>query len=156
MSAPSFVHLRLHSEFSIVDGIVRIDDAVKRACADGMPALALTDLSNTFALVKFYTGARKQGVKPVIGCDVWITNETNRDQPSRLLLLCKNSEGYHNLCELLARAYRENQHRGHAELNKSWFAGPGGRGLIALSGEQLGDIGLALAQQNTERARIGV
>ncbi|MBI5752448.1 MAG: DNA polymerase III subunit alpha [Hydrogenophilales bacterium] len=153
MSAPSFVHLRLHSEFSIVDGIVRIDDAVKRARADGMPALALTDLSNAFALVKFYTGARKQGVKPVIGCDVWITNESNRDQPSRLLLLCKNREGYHNLCELLARAYRENQHRGHAELNKSWFAGPGGRGLIALSGAQLGDVGQALAQQNTERAR---
>ena len=153
MSAPSFIHLRLHSEFSIVDGIVRIDDAVARAHADAMPALALTDLGNTFALVKFYQSARKQGVKPLIGCDVWISNETNRDQASRLLLLCRNREGYHTLCELLSRAYRENQHRGRAELKKSWFVGSGALGLIALSGAHLGDIGQALAQQNTERAR---
>jgi DNA polymerase-3 subunit alpha len=153
MSAPSFIHLRLHSEFSIVDGIVRVDDAVARARADAMPALALTDLSNTFALVKFYQSARKQGVKPLIGCDVWISNETNRDQASRMLLLCRNREGYHTLCELLSRAYRENQHRGRAELKKSWFVGDGALGLIALSGAHLGDIGQVLAQQNTERAR---
>ncbi len=153
MSEPSFIHLRLHSEFSIVDGIVRIDAAVQRACADAMPALALTDLGNTFALVKFYTAARAKGVKPLIGCDAWISNETNRDQPSRLLLLCRNREGYHTLCELLSRAYRENQHRGRAELKKSWLAGTGSLGLIALSGAHLGDIGQVLAQQNAERAR---
>ncbi len=153
MSEPSFIHLRLHSEFSIVDGIVRIDAAVQRACTDGMPALALTDLGNTFALVKFYTAARAKGVKPLIGCDVWISNETNRDQASRVLLLCRNREGYHTLCELLSRAYRENQHRGRAELKKSWFVGTGSLGLIALSGAHFGDIGQALAQQNAKRAR---
>ncbi len=152
MSDPSFIHLRLHSEFSIVDGIVRIDEAVQRASADAMPALALTDLSNTFALVKLYTAARAKGIKPIIGCDVWISNETNRDQASRVLLLCRNRAGYHNLCELLSRAYRENQHRGRAELRKDWFTEMESEGLIVLSGAHLGDIGQALLQQNTERA----
>jgi DNA polymerase-3 subunit alpha len=152
MSEPSFVHLRLHSEFSVVDGIVRVGDAVERAAQDGMAALALTDLSNVFALVKFYKSARGKGVKPIIGCDVWITNDANRDQPSRLLLLCRTRDGYHNLCELLARAFRENQYRGRAELRREWFENGGGDGLIALSGAQLGEIGQALGQQNWERA----
>jgi len=137
----------------MVDGIVRIDEAVARASADAMPALALTDLGNTFALVKLYTAARAKGIKPVIGCDVWISNDANRDQASRLLLLCRDRVGYHNLCELLSRAYRENQHRGRAELRKEWIAEMGSAGLIALSGAHLGDIGLALLQQNTERAQ---
>ena len=87
MPQPSFVHLRLHSEFSIVDGIVRLDDAVARAAADGMGALALTDLGNVFGMVDFYKAARKAGVKPIVGCDVWITNDAERDKPHRLLLL---------------------------------------------------------------------
>ena len=77
MSDPTFVHLRLHSEYSIVDGIVRIDDAVAAAADDGMPALALTDLANVFGMVKFYKAARAAGVKPIIGCDVWITQRPN-------------------------------------------------------------------------------
>lgn len=137
----------------MVDGIVRIDEAVARASTDAMPALALTDLGNTFALVKLYTAARAKGVKPIIGCDVVISNDANRDQAARLLLLCRNRTGYHNLCELLSRAYRENQHRGRAELRKEWFSEMGSEGLIALSGAHLGDIGQALLQQNTERAR---
>ena len=80
-----FVHLRLHSEFSIVDGIVRIDEAVAKAVAEGIPALAITDLGNLFGAVKFFQMARGRGVQPIIGCDVWIENEKNRDQPSRLL-----------------------------------------------------------------------
>ena len=82
---PSFVHLRLHSEYSIADGIVRIGEAVAAAKADAMPALALTDLSNVFGLVKFYKEARGAGIKPVIGCDVFVTNDAARDQPFRLL-----------------------------------------------------------------------
>ena len=82
-----FIHLRLHSEYSISDGIVRIDDAVARAAQDGMPALALTDLSNVFGLVKFYQAARSHGLKPIVGCDVWITNPQDRDKAHRLLLL---------------------------------------------------------------------
>jgi DNA polymerase-3 subunit alpha len=149
---PSFVHLRLHSEYSIVDGIVRIDEAVEMAVADRMPALALTDLSNVFGLVKFYGAARYQGVKPIAGCDVWITNESNRDKPSRLLLLCQTPHGYLTMCELLSTAYRTNRYRGRAELRKSWFAETGTEGLIALSGAHLGDVGQALIVGNTAAA----
>ncbi|MFZ5462707.1 MAG: PHP domain-containing protein, partial [Pseudomonadota bacterium] len=83
MPTPVFVHLRLHSEYSIVDGMVRLDDAIGRAAADGMPALALTDLSNLFGMVKFYTGARGRGIKPIIGCDVWIADDAAPDKSSR-------------------------------------------------------------------------
>ena len=146
-SLAGFVHLRLHSEYSIVDGMVRIDDAVAAAVADKMPAVALTDLSNVFGLVKFYTAARKAGVKPIVGCDVWITHESERDAPHRLLLLCQSREGYLKLAEWLTRAYRANQHRGRAELRREWFA-EGTSGLIALSGFRDGDVGDCLSQGN--------
>ena len=151
MPNPAFVHLRLHSEFSITDGIVRIDEAVERAAADGMPALAITDLANVFGMVKFYKAARAAGVKPVIGCDAWITNESDRDKPHRLLLLAQSRAGYLRLSELLTRAWLENQHRGRAEMRKSWFA-EGSDGLIALSGALQGDVGGALLQ-DPARAR---
>jgi DNA polymerase-3 subunit alpha len=106
MSAPDFVHLRLHSEFSIADGTVRIDDAVAAAVADSMPALALTDLSNAFGLVKFYKASRAAGVKPLIGCDVLVTHDAERDQPWRLLLLAQSHAGYLRLTDWLTRAYR--------------------------------------------------
>src|SRR5688572_18121294 len=150
---PSFVHLRLHSEYSIADGIVRLDEAVAAAAADGMPALALTDLANVFGMVKFYREARAKGVKPIIGCDVWITNETDRDKPGRLLLLCQSRTGYLSLCELLTRAYRTNQYRGRAEIDRSWFAITGTDGLIALSGAHHGDVGQSLAIGNEQQAR---
>jgi DNA polymerase-3 subunit alpha len=155
MSTPTFVHLRVHSEYSVSDGILCLDDAVAAAVADGMPALALTDLANVFGMVKFYQAARKGGVKPVIGCDLWIENETDRDKPHRLLVLCQSRTGYRNLCDLLTRAYRSNQHRGRAELKKEWFAAPAGDGLIALSGAQHGDVGHALIAGNYAQAAAG-
>ncbi len=141
------------ANISIVDGIVRIDEAVARGAADGMPALALTDLANVFGMVKFYKAAREAGVKPIIGCDVWIANEADRDKPYRLLLLCQSRAGYLGLCELLTRAYRENQYRGRAELRREWFAAAGAAGLIALSGAHAGDVGAALLQDNRRQAR---
>ncbi|MCE5180329.1 MAG: DNA polymerase III subunit alpha [Betaproteobacteria bacterium] len=153
MPDPTFIHLRLHSEYSIVDGIVRIGDAVALAVSDQMPALALTDLSNLFGMVKFYQAARGKGIKPIIGCDVWISNETNRDQPHRLLLLCRNRQGYLQLCDLLTRAYRSNQHRGRAEVRRDWFENGGSDGLIALSGAHFGDVGAALLQDNNAQAK---
>ena len=151
MSAPSFVHLRLHSEFSVVDGTVRIDDAVAAAAADAMPALAITDLANAFGLVKFYKAARAAGVKPIAGCDVWITHDAERDAPFRAILLAADRAGYLRLCDWLSRAYRHNQHRGRAELAREWFA-EGTDGLIALSGARAGDVGSALAQGNAAGA----
>lgn len=151
MLQPSFIHLRCHSEYSIVDGTVRIGDYVKHAVKDQMPALALTDLSNLFGAVKFYKATRGKGVKPLIGCDVWLENETNREQPFRALLLCQTHAGYLRLCELISQAYLENQHRGRAELKKQWLQ-EGCAGLILLSGAMTGDIGQALLQNNTKLA----
>jgi len=145
-----FVHLRVHSEFSVVDGIVRIPDLIKRVAKLGQPAVALTDLSNIFGLIKFYKGARGAGVKPIAGCDVWLTNDDDPDKPFRLLLLVRNHQGYLNLCELLTRSFLENQGRGRAEIRREWLQGR--QGLIVLSGGRGGDIGHALDAGNAVTA----
>jgi DNA polymerase III subunit alpha len=156
MTSPQFIHLRLHSEYSIVDGLVRIDDAIGAAVADAQPALAITDLANLFGMVKFYKAARGKGVKPIIGCDVWVTNDDERDKPSRLLLLVKNRAGYLQLCELLSKAWLTNQHRGRAEIRADWLQelqrSEAQNGLIALSGAEFGDIGIALQNGNAAAA----
>jgi DNA polymerase III subunit alpha len=152
MNLPQFTHLRLHTEYSIVDGLVRIDDVVKAAAKDSQPALAISDLSNLFGMVKFYKAARSKGIKPVIGCDIWITNDDNRDKPSRLLLLAKNRTGYLQLCELLSQAWLTNQHRGRAEIRAEWLDALQQDGnanqLIALSGAHFGDVGIAIDNGN--------
>ncbi len=150
---PSFVHLRLHSEYSIADGIVRISEAVAAAKADAMPALALTDLSNVFGLVKFYKEARGAGIKPIAGCDVFVSNDAAREQPFRLLLLCQSHAGYLRLCDLLTRAYLENQYRGRPEIRRQWL-GAGTDGLIALSGAHYGEVGLTLLNGNVASAKV--
>src|SRR5512146_1691956 len=150
---PSFVHLRLHSEYSIADGIVRIGEAVGAAKADSMPALALTDLSNVFGLVKFYKETRGAGIKPIVGCDVFVTNDAVRDQPYRLLLLCQSHAGYLRLCELLTQAYLENQYRGRPEIRRQWLCA-GTDGLIALSGAHLGEVGATLMNGNAASAKV--
>jgi DNA polymerase-3 subunit alpha len=152
MSSPAFVHLRVHSEYSIADGIVRIEDAVARAVADGMGALAITDLANLFGMVRFYKAARSAGVKPIVGCDAWIENEADREKPARLLLLARSREGYGSLCDLLTRAWLTNQYRGRAEIKRAWLAEGGARGLVALSGALAGDVGGLLVQGNTAQA----
>src|SRR5688500_17064168 len=103
----SFVHLRTHTEYSVVDGTLRVDDAVAAAARDHQPACAITDLNNLFGAIKFYTAARKNGVKPIIGCDLWLEPDPERGDDkhgSRLLVLVQNQQGYLNLCELLAQA----------------------------------------------------
>ena len=160
MSTPRFIHLRLHSEYSIQDSLVRLDvgkdhrcPPVEAARADGMPALALTDLGNTFGLIKFYSAARKQGVKPIAGCDVWVAPPELSDKPARMLLLVQDGVGWRRLCEILTRAYRSNMHLGRAILQPAWFDESGGDGLIALSGGHLGDVGTALVNESLETAR---
>ncbi|KFB67603.1 DNA polymerase III subunit alpha [Candidatus Accumulibacter vicinus] len=147
-----FIHLRLHSEYSITDGIVRLDDAVDRAARYGMPALALTDLANLFGLVKFYSSARSRGIKPIFGSDVWIANDSDPDRPYRLLLLCRSRQGYLQLCELLSRAYLAPRVRGRAEITRRMLQEIGVDGLIALSGAAAGDVGEALLQGNYQQA----
>jgi DNA polymerase III subunit alpha len=150
---PSFVHLRCHSEYSIVDGTVRIDDYVDHAYQDKMPALALTDLSNLFGAIKYYKTTRSKGIKPLLGCDLWLENELNRDQPYRILLLCQSLAGYSKLCALISRAYLENQHRGRPEIKKQWLQSSGTEGLIMLSSAMMGDVGQAILQSNFNLAK---
>src|SRR5574343_556796 len=151
---PDFVHLRLHSEYSITDGIVRLDKAVARARDDGQPALALTDLGNAFGLVKFYQAARKAGVKPLLGADVWVGDPQEPESASRLLLLCRNNAGYRQLCELLSRGALHPGRRERVVLAPAWFnAGEVGcDGLIALSGAAEGDVGQAILQGRLDDA----
>ncbi|HSC79106.1 MAG TPA: DNA polymerase III subunit alpha, partial [Chitinolyticbacter sp.] len=148
MNAPAFIHLRLHSEFSVVDGIVRIDDAVKRALELGQPALGVSDLMNLFGMVKQYKACRSAGIKPIIGIDARIENEEDRDKPYRVLLIARNRAGYGRLCELLTDAYLHNQYRGYGELKKEWLAAQPNGDLICLSGAHLGEVGQALLNGN--------
>jgi DNA polymerase III subunit alpha len=152
MGGLRFVHLRMHSEYSVTDGIVRIEDAVQRASADAMPALALTDSSNLFGMVKFYRAARGAGLKPILGADCWLQNDVDRDKPFRLLLLCASRAGYLRLCGLLSRAWLANQHRSRAEIARAWLEEGGTEGLIALSGAAAGDVGQALLAGHAEAA----
>lgn len=147
----AFVHLRLHTEYSVVDGTLRIDDAAAAAAADGMPAMAITDLDNLFGAVKFYKACRGKGIKPVIGCDVWMEPLGDAAQPSRLALLVQDFAGYLNLCELLARGWTRNAQRTTAWMKWDWLRELGG-GLIALSGADMGAVGQALLAGDAARA----
>ncbi len=148
----AFIHLRTHTEFSVVDGTLRIDELVGAASADGQAALAITDLSNLFGAVKFYSAARKKGVKPIIGADVWLEPTEGDKQPSRLVLLVQSKRGYLNLCELISRGWLDPNARGQAWLKWAWLAELN-EGLVALSGAELGAIGQALMAQDTQRAQ---
>ena len=147
----AFVHLRSHTEFSVVDGTVRIDDLVKAAAKDGQPAVAVTDLSNLFGAVKLYSAARKKGVQPIIGADVWIEPEESGKTPTHLLLLIQNRQGYLRLCELLGEAWTAPGQRSHAWVHWASLAG-NNAGLICLSGADLGSIGQALINGDAAKA----
>ena len=149
---PTFVHLHVHTEYSLANGTVRIPQLVRLAADKAMPAVAVTDQGNLFSMVKFYRAAMKAGIKPVIGVDLWVTDTAGGGQPARMVLLCKQHAGYLNLTRLVSRTYTEGQQRGHPVLEKSWLDGSTG-GLIALSGGRAGDIGRALLGGKTEQAR---
>ena len=146
-----FVHLRIHSEYSVIDGTNRVDDLVAAAAKDTQPALALTDFNNLFGAIKFYKAARGAGVKPVLGCDVLIEGFGEGAPPVRLLLLAQNHTGYLHLCELLARAWTGHVVKAQAVLRHEWLAELNG-GLIALSGATAGPLGAPLAQGDATRA----
>jgi DNA polymerase-3 subunit alpha len=139
-----FVHLRLHTEYSLLDSVVRIPELVAAVSAAGMPAVAVTDQNNLFAMVKFYREALKSGVKPLIGVDLLVREEGERAAPSRLTLLCQTPEGYRNLARLVSRAYLEGQERGTPRIERAWLTPENCRGLIALSAASDGDVGRAL------------
>ncbi len=154
---PVFIHLRVHSEYSLVDGLVRIKPLVARVAELGMPAVAITDQSNLFSLVKFYKASIAAGIKPISGVDVWIRDPEDANNPFRLLLLVQNPKGYKNLTCLISRSYREGQHLGKAMIEPDWLTPQSCEGLIALSGGRTGDIGRALMAENRSEAekRLG-
>ena len=147
-----FVHLHLHTEYSLVDGTVRIDKLVKKVAELGMPAVAVTDQCNLFALVKFYQAAEKAGIKPIVGADVLLRSPEDPDHVSRLVLLCQDRTGYLNLCELISQAYVEGQHHGTPYARKDWLE-QHAEGLIALSAGREGDVGQAILAGHPNRAR---
>ena len=139
-----FIHLHLHSEYSLVDSILRISDIISATKEQNMPAVAVTDLSNVFAVVKFYKAAVAAGIKPVLGSDVWLERPEQPGKPFRLVMLCQNERGYRNLTYLLSEAFRHGQHLGgHACISKQKLANHCD-GLIALSAAGQGEIGNAL------------
>ena len=159
----SFVHLHLHTEFSLVDSLIRVEpparksagantsSLTRRAAELGLPALAITDQDNLFAMVKFYKFAEGAGIKPIIGADVWLQERAEGESPERVTLLVMDVTGYRNLTRVISRAYNEGQGRGRPQVRREWLA-EASAGLIALTGRQ-GGIGMALLAGKLDRAR---
>jgi DNA polymerase-3 subunit alpha len=147
-----FVHLRLHSEFSIVDSTCRIDEVVQAAADDQQPALAITDLSNLFGAIKFYKECRAKGVQPILGAEIFLEGlGVDPLALSRVMVLVQSSQGYLNLSELLARAWTQNMVKNNAVVKLPWLKELS-EGLILLSGAQAGPVGQALVQGDASRA----
>jgi DNA polymerase-3 subunit alpha len=139
----SFVHLRLHTEFSLVDGLVRVKPLIKSVAAAGMPAVAVTDMSNMCSLVKFYKAAMGGGIKPICGADIWLASADEDGPLSRLTLLVMNAKGYRNLTELVSRGWSDGQSNDLVIIQRDWVK-HAAEGLIALSGAKEGEVGHAL------------
>ncbi|MGD8809151.1 MAG: DNA polymerase III subunit alpha, partial [Gammaproteobacteria bacterium] len=148
-----FVHLSVHTEYSLVDSIVRVKPLVAAARDSGMPAIAVTDRSNVAALVKLYRSAMGAGIKPMIGADVRIAGDEADEEPSRLILLCRNVDGFRALSRLITRGSIEARHTGGPVLQRSWLDAETTEHLIALSGGMQGDVGRLLLGRHPERAR---
>lgn len=145
MSQATFVHLRVHSEYSIVDGLVRVKSLFKSAAGLNMPAVAVTDETNLFAAIKVYKAATAAGVKPIFGADLWIEPDSEEGGLTRVALLCQNNLGYQHLTRLISKAYLEGRrHKGIPVIERAWLQADTLQGLIALSGARAGDIGQAL------------
>ena len=147
-----FVHLRVHSEYSLSDGVVRIKPLVAECVRQEMAAVAVTDQNNLFGLVKFYKAAESGGVKPIVASDIWVVGDNSNEEATPLVLVARNDKGYRNLCELLSSSYSEGQSMGVAGLTRNAIAEKS-HGLIALSGGREGDVGKALLAGNLEEAK---
>ncbi|MFD3320139.1 DNA polymerase III subunit alpha [Alteromonas macleodii] len=148
MSSP-FIHLRVHSDFSMMDGLNKVKPILGKVAALGMPAVAITDQMNMCGLVKFYSEAHNLGIKPIIGTDFWVTNEVFGDEPFRLTLIAMNNEGYKNITILISKAYLRGHLSHRAVIDQEWLA-EHSEGVIALSGAQHGDVGVGLMKNNAK------
>jgi DNA polymerase-3 subunit alpha len=146
-----FVHLHLRTEYSIVDGIVRLEPLFENLGKMGMNAVALTDFCNLFAVVKFYQQAIAKGIKPIIGCDLLYSNGVKSEASSAIVLLCQNETGYRQLTRLVSKAYQEGQADDVPHVQADWIK-EHAEGLIALSGARQGAIGQALLANDLDKA----
>jgi len=148
----NFIHLNLHSQYSIVDSTIRIPQLMKECVKNDMPAITLTDQNNVFGMVKFYRKALEYGIKPIIGADIFLADEDDETRYDRLILLCADNNGYQNLTQLITRAWLDGQKRHGPRLHKSWLNKDNCKGLIALSGGLRGDIGRSLINEHHDLA----
>lgn len=146
-----FVHLHVHSEYSIVDGIARLKPLMQHCRQMASPAIAVTDLCNFYAAVKIYKTAINNGIKPILGAELPFGNLSNGKIASHAVFLCQNEQGYKNLTRLISRAYLEGQVNGNVLLDKSWLINAS-EGLIVLSGGMRSDVAIALNNNELELA----
>ncbi|NDW20608.1 DNA polymerase III subunit alpha [Alteromonas hispanica] len=146
MSSP-FIHLRVHSDYSMMDGLNKVKPILSKVAELEMPAVAITDQMNMCGLVKFYSEAHSRGIKPIIGTDFWVTNEVFGDEPFRLTLLAMNNEGYKNITVLISKAYLRGHLSHRAVIDQEWLA-EHSEGIIVLSGGLHGDVGVGLTKNN--------
>ncbi|MFQ2080966.1 DNA polymerase III subunit alpha [Aeromonas veronii] len=149
MADPRFIHLRVHSDFSMVDGLQKINPIVGAAAANNMPALALTDQMNMCGLVRFYGTAHGKGIKPIVGADFWVQSDELGDEQFRLTLLAMDNDGYQNITLLISRGYQRGHVQGRPVIDKSWLA-EHAKGVIVLSGGREGDVGKFLLKGNRQ------
>ncbi|EKP0313800.1 DNA polymerase III subunit alpha [Aeromonas veronii] len=149
MADPRFIHLRVHSDFSMVDGLQKINPIVGAAAANHMPALALTDQMNMCGLVRFYGAAHGKGIKPIVGADFWVQSDELGDEQFRLTLLAMDNDGYQNITLLISRGYQRGHVQGRPVIDKSWLA-EHAKGVIVLSGGREGDVGKFLLKGNRQ------
>ncbi|WFK20731.1 DNA polymerase III subunit alpha [Aeromonas hydrophila] len=149
MAEPRFIHLRVHSDFSMVDGLQKINPIVGAAAANNMPALALTDQMNMCGLVRFYGAAHGKGVKPIVGADFWVQSDELGDEQFRLTLLAMDNDGYQNITLLISRGYQRGHVQGRPVIDKAWLA-EHAKGVIVLSGGREGDVGKFLLKGNRQ------
>lgn len=149
MAEPRFIHLRVHSDFSMVDGLQKINPIVGAAAANNMPALALTDQMNMCGLVRFYGAAHGKGIKPIVGADFWVQSDELGDEQFRLTLLAMDNDGYQNITLLISRGYQRGHVQGRPVIDKAWLA-EHAKGVIVLSGGREGDVGKFLLKGNRQ------
>ncbi|KRW61820.1 DNA polymerase III subunit alpha [Aeromonas allosaccharophila] len=149
MAEPRFIHLRVHSDFSMVDGLQKINPIVGAAAANNMPALALTDQMNMCGLVRFYGSGHGKGIKPIVGADFWVQSDELGDEQFRLTLLAMDNDGYQNITLLISRGYQRGHVQGRPVIDKSWLA-EHAKGVIVLSGGREGDVGKFLLKGNRQ------
>ncbi|MFM5191259.1 DNA polymerase III subunit alpha [Aeromonas media] len=149
MADPRFVHLRVHSDFSMVDGLQKIGPIVSAAAANNMPALALTDQMNMCGLVRFYGSAHGKGIKPIVGADFWVQSDELGDEQFRLTLLAMDNDGYQNITLLISRGYQRGHVQGRPVIDKGWLV-EHAKGVIVLCGGREGDLGKFLLKGNRQ------